>query len=276
MLKELLDNLGSSDYVTREDALRDASALPSRAKLKLFNMAAERYQRQRRHYAWKSGIYLSLFTLWFIGMQFVAESLQAGLFWGMIGGFIANGVLNRSPEQARRQMVLLGQNIQDVRFVLPLLHLLYEADSERPDPVLADVLKRLLPSLRYDDVKHWRPAERALLLLPLENRSDPELTLCMLQALEQVGDERAIPLVAKLAGMRLYDPRISPAAQECLPYLYAHMEQQWQAQTLLRPTDAITDGTDNLLRPADTDTDDKPSDELLRADSTVRDRTPYG
>jgi hypothetical protein len=150
---------------------------------------------------------------------------------------------------------------------VPLLRLLYEPETKAADPVLAGALLRLLPRLQYSDTKRWRSDDRRLLLLPLENRFDPELTLCMLKTLEQVGDETALPLVRQLAGMRLYDPRISQAAHECLPYLTAHAEQVRQAQTLLRATDTVTTSPDDLLRPAHYDTDHEPYEELLRPDS---------
>jgi hypothetical protein len=271
-LRDLLDNLGSGDDILRESALRDAGGLPPDAKLKLFRMAARRYRRQQRRYRSRNFIYILLFVLWLIGVALIGanslpEDWYGALWTGMIGGFIANSLVNRPPTRARQQLTVLGQNIDDVRFVVPLLRLLYEAEAERPDPVLADVLKRLLPQLQYRDTRRWSHEDRSLLLTPLENRSDPELTLCVLRALEQVGDESAVPTVEKLAAMRLYDPRIAPAARECLPFLYAHVEQLHLAQTLLRPTDSITDSPDNLLRPATGDADNEAYEELLRPDS---------
>jgi hypothetical protein len=269
VLTQLLQSLDSKDSTTREGALRDASALPFRAKLQLFRMAAERYRRQRRRYAMRGGAYIAIFIFAICASPWVPSDWLLPL---LIAGFVVNSIWNRSPEQARQQMALLGQNINDPRFVLPVLKLLYGPEMEKPDPVLTDVLKRLLPQLTLRDAKRWSREEKALLLEPLENRSDPELTLCMLKALEQVGDEDAAPLVRKLAAMRLYDERIALAARDCLPYLYSNTQQLRQAQTLLRASEARVQTAETLLRPAHAAPANEPSDELLRS-SRVE---PYG
>jgi len=263
MLDELLESLNSDDGVTREDALRDAGALPSRAKLQLYIMAVDRYRRQSGRYAFKAGLYVVLFLLWLLAVQFSPEPWHLVLFWCMLATFLANAVLNKSPDNGRRQLVLLGQNLEDVRFVLPLLRLLYEPTHDKPDPVLADVLKRLLPRLRYRDAKHWKTEDRSLLLLPLQNRGDADLTLCALRALEQVGDENAIPIVERLASMFMSDARIADAARECLPYLRTNVEQSRQSQTLLRATQPVFDLGVSLLRPAHQDFDDESVNELV-------------
>jgi hypothetical protein len=92
----------------------------------------------------------------------------------------------------------------------------------------------------------------------------------ILKALEQVGDEKALPHVEKLAkgeGLAAKVQELQVAAEECLPFLEKRIEQIRASQTLLRASsasDAVLSGPDILLRPA-MQAGETPSQELLRA-----------
>src|SRR5206468_10754437 len=85
------------------------------------------------------------------------------------------------------------------------------------------------------------------------NTANPYYLVAALNALEQVGDGTALPMVRSLASgkMKTADPkRVQAAARECLPYLQVRFEQQRATQTLLRASHVSKSPHDRLLRPA--------------------------
>jgi hypothetical protein len=142
----------------------------------------------------------------------------------------------------------------DLRTAGPLLEV-----AEMPDSgasvVAALLLTALLPRLRSSDTGLLTDRQRAAIgHAILTNPGNPDFIVAALKALEQVGDERALPVVEGLAAGRIAaaDPaRVRVAAQECLPYLRTRSEEVRANQTLLRAS-ALSDApSDGLLRPAD-------------------------
>lgn len=78
---------------------------------------------------------------------------------------------------------------------------------------------------------------------------DADLILAILRALEQVGDEKALPAVERLVEIEPYH-KVGRAAEACLPALRQRVEQARLAQTLLRPASAPNAPSEVLLRPA--------------------------
>lgn len=92
-------------------------------------------------------------------------------------------------------------------------------------------------------------------MLKLRNaRKQEALILATLKALEQVGDEAAVPYVEQLALANPKSPaqyRIRESARECLPYLRSGAAQRQGSQTLLRASSSDAGQQTNvLLRPA--------------------------
>lgn len=113
----------------------------------------------------------------------------------------------------------------------------------------AEALKQLLPRVQASDRQYISPAEMDTLLKHLEDQ-DYRLTLSILKALEQIGDEKALPKVEHIAEAKSgYLADVVIAAQECLPFLRLRAEQSRQANTLLRASEAAT-APEMLLRPA--------------------------
>jgi HEAT repeat protein len=128
----------------------------------------------------------------------------------------------------------------------------------------ARVLRDLLPQLKASDAARFRGSEMDALIRALPGK-DTGLTMSILKALEQIGDDRAVPAVEELT-LRSRSEPVRRAALNCLPYLKERAEETRAARTLLRASDAgSAERARDLLRPA---TGGGSPNELLR--STVR------
>jgi hypothetical protein len=189
----------------------------------------------------------------------------AVLRWGYL---IINNMV-ASPQQ-RRAAKRLTQ-LQDKRLVGHLVDF-----SVWPDEPVRQAAKRaliqMLPQLKPADAGLISPAQQGVLRSFLHRRysdSQTELQIAILQAYEQIGDERAMTAVQGLANLnaRTRDrQRVKDAANSCLPFLQQRRERQHSSQTLLRPTTAAeaTPPREVLLRPAAEQSGANPA-ELLRA-----------
>jgi hypothetical protein len=91
-------------------------------------------------------------------------------------------------------------------------------------------------------------------LMTKRQEVDPLRYEAVLKALEQVGDDKALPLVRKIAELDARAPdqeRMKSLAQDCLPALEDRLDRERPGNTLLRP--AGMKGAENLLRPIQTD-----------------------
>ena len=161
-----------------------------------------------------------------------------------------------------RSLAAAFTEIEDPRFVGTLLTLL---DSRKNDTAVEKhvvlALKRMLPRLRADQGRLLNITQRQRLYAFLETHSrEQELMLTILKALEQIGDQNAIPSVhnyasylsarSRFAHYRRKEAAQRKAADECLLFLRQQKSQSQQAQTLLRPSDASVHAPETLLRPA--------------------------
>ena len=148
---------------------------------------------------------------------------------------------------------------------------------EWPDPAIRATasrsLVRLLPLLNASDTGVLTSAQRGCLhrMLRMGNAQKHEaLIRAILKALEQVGDEAAVPYVKQLASgyaKTRAQQRVQDCAKECLPFLEAGANQRLGSQTLLRASSATGAAQpDILLRPAAEATVSE-STQLLRAGS---------
>lgn len=122
-------------------------------------------------------------------------------------------------------------------------------------------LAKLLPRLQASDASLLNERQRLCLYrcLTTQNANKKrEFTLTVLKAVEQIGDEKAIPYVEKLL------PVLPQPAEQCLSSLRIHAEEQRASSMLLRASSETMCSTDTLLRPANETASTKPQ-QLLRA-----------
>ncbi len=200
----------------------------------------------------------------------------------VLGGYIVQRY-RRQMSVSRLKLAQNYSNVRDKRLVP--MGLLLLRDRSVNNPMLVEMLVRSLPLLTYNEVQMWTYEQRAALLSVLElPLRDYRLALAALKALEQVGDESALPVAQKLADMqrelpllredvlKLFRPNLNMLAMEvkqeakqCLPYLTGRANEQRLARTLLRGSTAtIIPSADILLRPATGEADTLPSEQLLR------------
>lgn len=277
MLEQLLRDLNSRKKAVREAAIREARALPPEQLLQLAEMEAKLFRR-RAHI-----IFTVLPIMFIIGF---IETLHDVLIkphpdfsdWSLVFmqpfmivsslGWIAS-----SATRSRWSLASVIAQADDPRFIGPALDFLAQTSDDNVKKSVRSALKNLLPQMRADQAEALTPEQRRALLIPLTlPYDDIELTLSVLKTLEQVGDEKAIPVVKKLTeeGAATCNMRsVKQAAMECLPSLKERAENAQQAQTLLRASDAtVAVASDVLLRPAMANADDTPPEQLLRAAPT--------
>jgi hypothetical protein len=226
--------------------------------------------RRRRNWYWfrRTLLILGLFYVFFSHVNTHSNwFLQPYLMVLMImGGFVD------SSAYLRRNTVRALGATTDARLAGALAACLSDRDRSVRNAA-KEALKKLLPQVKASDKQYIAPAEMDALIREL-NGSDAQLTIAILKAFEQVGDERALPEVEWLAmeNSELLDGdvpiEVRRAAQECLPFLRLRAEQAEQARTLLRasaPIDAAA--PDMLLRPVLARADETPPEQLLRAQS---------
>ncbi len=153
---------------------------------------------------------------------------------------------------------------------------------------LQTAITRILPRLQASDAALLDEPARGLLNQQLakgrmslseiwgvkrEIEEQAAYDVAILKAWEQVGDERALPFVEKLASLSARSPaqkRVQQAAQECLPYLQTRADRQRTAQTLLRAAQPPVEPGDILLRAATPHAAPVETEQLLRASSVDR------
>ena len=154
----------------------------------------------------------------------------------------------------------------DIRVVGPLADML-----SWPDPryweIAAKGLERLLPRLKASDSHILAESQRKAIYEKMTMRNaarHDRFLISVLRALEQIGDETAIPHVARLANTTSRGPaeqRVAAAAKECLDTLSDLLGRGHIPHRLLRPVEISEEG---LLRPA---RNDETSPQLLLRES---------
>ena len=276
-LESLLNALDSRDEQTRADAIRQVRSLPPDALLALSSLEVPhfkkyiRLQRDRWVLLQVGGLSVAfcayyLVTHEFHTIPFLLQMIEFAFVLPYIVVYMNGGF---QPSQARRSLTSVLEEAEDVAFVPVALTLLQDKTADIL-PAITELLKRLLPRLQAGDAQAWTPQQYEALLKLLPTRpKDIDLVLCVLKALEQIGDARAIPAVTALtkAPLEVGTILIRTAAQECLPYLQQRAGEQKQAQMLLRPAHSHTSG-ETLLRPTVSAASLTPDEQLLRPQQT--------
>ena len=155
------------------------------------------------------------------------------------------------PTRTQKRAAQELARFDDARVLGPLAQGL-ELDDHYTRTVAAEGLKRLLPRVRASDAGLVSKEELHRLYRTLDSE-DLELVLRILQGLEQIGDEDAIPYVEKLRSLPAFtsqEHRVRGAAADCITTLKARLGREAVGSTLLRAARSPKSGEGNLLRPA--------------------------
>ncbi|MCC6729084.1 MAG: hypothetical protein IT208_07075 [Chthonomonadales bacterium] len=196
-----------------------------------------------------------------LGLAGTAGAAAANLL--LLAIVIGSTIAMRATLRHRRAAEALAR-IKDERVAGTLAQMLELGDWSVYGSV-RDALRSLLPRLHARDAEHFT-AEQLDCLYRVLSGSDVTLIIAVLRGLEQVGDERAAPVVARLAEGKTpasRDIRVQEAAAACLPVLLDRTLDARPGRSLLRPATAPAGG-EALLRPASGVGDADP-DLLLRA-----------
>lgn len=219
---------------------------------------------ERRHYRWRlvKAMVLILMLLW-IGYS-TWDTRFVFFIWGIIPLSSGAWAAERAAGQRRNAAHHLS-TADDPRAVGVLAISLRDTDPY-VRYVSGKALRRLLPRVRAGDAAYITPDQMAALLsLGFDHTTGLDLKCALLKGLEQIGDERALPMVEYLQTDP--SPTIREAAQNCLPYLTERMRQARESATLLRASaqNGASTPPDQLLRPATAALSQRtPADQLLR------------
>ena len=213
---------------------------------------------------------MALMTTLYIARALHSGSYDPGNWFSYFGIFFSFGGVAAASKTHKKAASELTA-IDDLRAVGPLAESLAIEDKRVRAQVQAALI-RLLPRLQSSDAALLTPNSRASLNRAL-NGTNETLTLAILKAYEQVGDEAALPFVERLAAQgtngkrtrHTSSARVADAAQGCLGYLRVRVEYQQAGKTLLRGASALDIAPDTLLRPAQETASDPAY--LLRADA---------
>lgn len=190
---------------------------------------------------------LALLEMTFLDFWLESGQMHHGIMLLILLVILSFGKPSKMHKRAARALA----RIDDLRVVGPLLEALEMGDTYS-HAAAADALKRLLPRLRADHAELLNENQFNCLLRALRN-NDAHLVIAILQALEQIGDRRALPEVERLADAEAFthtQQRIKDAANECLPALIDKTVRERAGQRLLRPSTAPGEAEETLLRPA--------------------------
>lgn len=198
----------------------------------------------------------------------VAKSLYTGKWdffdnWGSFFTMFAVTGSSVGITQSQKNAVRLLAQFDDIRAIPPLLEVRESEDKNIRD-LAEQSLINLLPKLKASDANLLDEVQMFCLGRALKSKNT-EFVCMVLKAMEQVGDEKHLDAVQRLAGKETSDPhqmRIRVAAQECEPYLRRRVEEKELANTLLRASQPES-APNMLLRPVEY-RPDTATHELLR------------
>jgi hypothetical protein len=193
---------------------------------------------------------------------------EAYLFYAVIFCWFQLLRLTASKEQKR----LTGELVRhsDKRIIGPLLMAHSWPDMWEHRNAFRHALLTLLPTLRASDAALLSASHREQLNKLLRSR-DVEYVHAALKALEQVGDESAIPYLERLIKSRsrtATQKQVQEAVKQCMAAVMQRTESGAPGSTLLRPTEG--NPTETLLRPISNQTGAEEQNLLRPADSETK------
>lgn len=218
-------------------------------------------QAARRRRIWRSVAVLAIIAL--VVVAFIGHVHLIGSYWWVFKIFAGIWAADAAVSSRRSAAQKLAQ-AEDPR-AIGVLAVVARDDADGDVRGAARVsLAALLPRVKSSDATAITPQQMDA-LLSLAHGASEQFALALLSALEQIGGERAIPLVEEM----MLDSRVTVRnrAAECLPYVKERARQHEECATLLRASVRSTaTAPRELLRPAAAG-EQTPPDELLRSTS---------
>lgn len=261
----------------RDTTLRQISGLSPEHLMQLMREGARLYSKRYRLSTCVELVLLvaSLPIALLLFVSFEMSIRMSGLPFFLVVFLAVGWHFCTVPWRMYRALVGILEHTEDLKLIGPAISMYIRPDGPlRTRIALGKTLCRLLPQLRSSHAALFTGSQKQDLLRLLsigastDNADEKSVivsvTLQTLKALEQIGDESAIPAVQNLASPILnQNMMVRQAASECLEYLRLNAGKQREMQTLLRASAATTAAPDTLLRPASGSMDTAP-EQLLR------------
>ena len=164
--------------------------------------------------------------------------------------------------EKRKVLLQRAALVQDVSMIEPLLDYLSPYDSILT-PLATEALTELLLNLKRSDAELLPDQIRARLRGLLKS-PNPSLVLALIQAYQNIGDERDLPMVQALLNKRSLASELRQAVLECLPYLQSHANHHETRKSLLRSSQPTYPTPKELLRSAEDIANQRP-ETLMRS-----------
>lgn len=185
----------------------------------------------------------------------------------IVGGGSAGEAVRASRRSVSGALSVAAGDVRCINFLAKAAHV----DDGDTRKLARSSLKEMLPRLRASDANLISDEGMAALCRLLTwRRLDMKLAIAVMDAFQQVGDQRCIAAVRGMlapprparrilrwidirfgAGVQRHLAQVTDAAHECLPFLEQRAELRRQAAMLLQPASAPPDiDPGSLLRPA--------------------------
>lgn len=247
----VLRGLASRDSRRRIEARRTMDQLGIRAVAPLLNLIErEAVRRDRRNYA--IAVFSAACTaIGLLGLAGTGDlALRFPLLYIVLLAVSVSLLFVTRPTGLQLQAARILASFEDARVIGPLAEAL-ELQDHYTLQAARDGLKRLLPRVHASDAGMLSERQMDCLHRALSSQ-DADLVVAILRALEQIGGERSIPFVERLADRpqrSVTDGRIRAAAAECLSALSDRVGERG-GDRLLRPATGPDNPGEALLRPA--------------------------
>ncbi len=224
--------------------------------------ARRKFKRNRRLRI-SIAAFIALFLFSFVGLHWWKQAFPDTAFAADLCRVFAQIVLQAivfgsavdTAVGIRNSASIAVARMDDVRNA-PLFALCLDDKEKLIRQTAVGALKKLLPRVQASQAPEFSPEAMAALIKAL-SIDDEELVLAVLTALEQIGDERALPAVEGIAERSPSNSslRIRAAAKESLPALRVRAAESLQASSLLRAASSPNDSAATMLvRPAESAT----------------------
>ena len=272
-LPQLLKDLNTRNDYLRNIAIETAKQLPPEQLLELAALESKDFNSRFRTCR---TIWLSIFIPFFVisSWYIFVIGTQSSYFHFVYALFNFLNIYMFVPKRGRRSVARLISHSSDIYLLGPTISMIGKSNDSEVQRLCRLALNQQLPKVSSGHANLLTYAQKKILLQILKTPfEDLGLTISILKALEQIGDESAIPTVEKLThyNSSMNEDRairIQKAAEECLVYLRQNSERTKISSTLLRASSEPC-SPDSLLRPVMTSRiSETDSHELLRAERT--------